>query len=108
MILFKNMYFDKKILNKNKVVKKIVDGDSIKDYFVLLYDFNSNETFDILNSNHLPSLKNKEKLVLVGVAKSKPIAIEQTIHFFQDIVDTGVDILTFDFDEYIISNSKKE
>ncbi len=108
MILFDKLYLDEELKVKRNFIHNILEGNLGKNYFVLLYDFKSSETFDIICTSHLPSLKNKEQLVLVGVAKTKPVALQLVLQFFQDIINKGVDLMEFDFDEYIMSNSNKE
>ncbi len=105
MIIFNKLYVDEKIRFKNKVVTKISNRTFKKKYFVLLYDFSSNETFDIVCTSHLPNMQNFEKLILVGVSKTKTTAILQTQQFFQDILDAGEDIMNFDMDKYFLENS---
>ncbi len=106
MIIFNKLYIDEKIRFKNKVISKISKRTFKKNYFVLLYDFNSNETFDILCTSHLANIDNFEKLVLVGIAKTKNVAILQSHQFFQEILDMGDDIMNFDMDKYFLENSK--
>ncbi len=111
MIIFNKLYIDEKIRFKNNVISKfakIPKKGFKKNYFVLLYDFNSNETFDIICTSHLPNISNVEKLVVCGIAKTKQVAVLQSQQFFQDILDTGADIMNFDMDKYILENSKKE
>lgn len=108
MIIFDKLYLDDTIKRPKKVIKKVVSGNFKKDYFVLLFDFNSSETLDIICTSYLPSLKNKEDLALVGIAKTKEVAIQHSVQFFQDILDDGADVMNFNFNEYITSNSKKE
>ncbi len=108
MILFDKLYLDEQMWAKRNLIHSILEGNFNKNYFVLLYDFNSSETFDIICTSHLPSLMNKEKIVLVGVATTKTAVLELVVQFFQDIINTGVDLMDFNFDDYIISNSNKE
>ncbi len=106
MVIFNKLYFDEKIKFKNKVITEISSRTSKKKYFVLLYDFSSNETFDIICTSHLPNINNFETLVLVGVSKTKSTALLQSQQFFQDILDMGEDIMNFDMDKYFLENSK--
>ncbi len=106
MIIFDRIYVDEKIRFKNRVISKISKRSFKKNYFVLLYDFNTSETFDIICTSHLANLDNFEKLVLVGVAKTKSVSILQSKQFFQDILNTGADIMNFDMDKYFLENSK--
>ncbi len=106
MIIFNKIYIDDKIRFKNKVISKISKRTFKKNYFVLLYDFDNNETFDIICTSHLSNISNFDKLVLCGVSKTKETSVLQSQQFFQDILDTGADIMNFDIDKYILENSK--
>ncbi len=108
MKLFDKLYLDDDIKAKKSFISNISKGNFKKNYFVLLYDFNSTETFDIICASHIASLKNKDDIVLVGVTKTKESALLQAAEFFQDIIDAGYDLMEINFDEYILSNSNKE
>lgn len=108
MFIYDKIYVDSKIKRSSKVIKKILKNDFDKRYFVLLFDMNSNEILDIICTSHLKSLHNYDRLTLVGLAKSKDTAIQQSIQFIEDILAINPDLVNFDFNNYIVSNSSEE
>lgn len=108
MFIYNKMYVDSKIKKSSKIVKKIVENDFDKKYYILLFNIDNNELLDIICTSHLKKLHNYNSLTLVGIAKTKETAIKQSVQFIEDILAIETDLLNFNFNSYITSNSSEE
>ncbi len=112
MIIYDKVYFDNKIKFKNRIIKSMINNNidkiSKKKYYIIIFDFNSSESFDIVCTSHLSKISSLDELVLVGVSKTKENAIQQVTNFYQNLLDDNIDISSFDLNNYFLSNTKKE